>query len=201
MCPGIPAPGRRRLRLTPGLRGLIARTPVVLSVSLFILVSLLLATYPSLQLAVIIAAIPVLAAIEIRVTTRWELKQRLRIIALYLAALGLSLCVVAAAIWFGYRWLSLPPGDWIGYLSFATVGFFRRPYGNRRPGAAHTARSGESALLMEVLHEESCCCCGGASAGAVHPSRHGPPGAARVRLRGAQHAHCGAEKLRIARFP
>jgi hypothetical protein len=52
------------------------------------------------------------------------MKQRLRIIALYLLALCLSLAVVAAAVWFGYRWLSLPPGDWIGYLSFSTVGFF-----------------------------------------------------------------------------
>jgi hypothetical protein len=103
---------------------LIARTPAVLSVSLFVAASLLLATYPLLQLALIVAAIPALAAIEIRVTTRWELGARLRVIVLYLRALCLSLCVVAAAVWFGYRWLSLPPGDWIGYLSFSTVGFF-----------------------------------------------------------------------------
>ena len=103
---------------------LIARTPAALSVSLFVAASVLLATYPLLQLAVIIAAIPALAAIEIRVTSRWEMRARLRVIVLYLLALGLSLCVVAAAVWFGYRWLSLPPGDWIGYLSFSTVGFF-----------------------------------------------------------------------------
>jgi CHASE2 domain-containing sensor protein len=103
---------------------LIARTPAVLSVSIFIVVSLLLSTYPLLQLAVIMAAVPAVAAIEIRVTARWELRERLRNIALYVVALGLSLCVVAAAVWFGYRWLSLPPGDWIGYLSFSTVGFF-----------------------------------------------------------------------------
>jgi CHASE2 domain-containing sensor protein len=102
----------------------IARTPAALSVSLFVAASLLLATYPLLQLAVIIAAIPALAALEIRVTTRWEMRARLRVIVFYLLALCLSLCVVAAAVWFGYRWLSLPPGDWIGYLSFSTVGFF-----------------------------------------------------------------------------
>ena len=96
----------------------------VQSVAGVVAASLLLATYPLLQLALIIAAIPALAAIEIRVTTRWEMRARLRVIALYLLALCLSLCVVAAAVWFGYRWLSLPPGDWIGYLSFSTVGFF-----------------------------------------------------------------------------
>jgi hypothetical protein len=103
---------------------LVARTPAALSVSLFVIACLLLATYPLLQLTVIIAAVPVLAAIEIRVTTRWEMKERLRVVVLYVLALCLSFCVVAAAVWFGYRWLSLPPGDWIGYLSFSTVGFF-----------------------------------------------------------------------------
>jgi CHASE2 domain-containing sensor protein len=103
---------------------LIAHTPAAVSVSLFVAASLLLATYPLLQLAVIVAAVPVLAAIELRVTTRWELKERLRAILLYFLALCLSLSVAAAAVWFGYRWLSLPPGDWIGYLSFSTVGFF-----------------------------------------------------------------------------
>jgi CHASE2 domain-containing sensor protein len=104
--------------------GWIARTPAALSLCLFVAASLLLATYPLLQLAALLAAVPVLAGIEIRVTTPWELRARLRSIALYLGALGLSLGVVTAAVWFGYRWLSLPPGDWIGYLSFSTVGFF-----------------------------------------------------------------------------
>jgi hypothetical protein len=126
---------------------LIARTPAALSVSLFVAASLLLATYPLMQLVVIIAAIPALAAIEIRVTARWEMKARLRVMFLYLFALCLSLCVVAAAVWFGYRWLSLPPGDWIGYLSISTLGFFvahtaivdlARHIGSIR--RAHTAR-------------------------------------------------------------
>ncbi len=83
-----------------------------------------LAAYPFLQLATLIAAIVTAVWIEIRVASQGELKTRLRNVALYFGALSLSLTVVAFAVWFGYRWLRLPPGDWVGYLSFSTVGFF-----------------------------------------------------------------------------
>jgi CHASE2 domain-containing sensor protein len=103
---------------------LIARTPVALSLTLLVLASLLLAAYPMLQLWTLIAAIVMAVCIELRVATRGELRTRLRNVSLYIAALGLSLTVVCFAVWFGYRWLRLPPGDWVGYLSFSTVGFF-----------------------------------------------------------------------------
>jgi len=103
---------------------LIARTPVALSLTLLVIASLLLAAYPFLQLAALVAAIVTAVLIEIRVASRGELKMRLRNVALYLGALSLSLTVVAFAVWFGYRWMRLPPGDWVGYLSFSTVGFF-----------------------------------------------------------------------------
>ncbi len=103
---------------------LIARTPVALSLSLLVVASLFLAAYPVLQLWTLIGAIVTAVCIEVRVASRGELKERLRNVGLYLGALGLSLTVVAFAIWFGYRWLRLPPGDWVGYLSFSTVGFF-----------------------------------------------------------------------------
>jgi hypothetical protein len=106
------------------LANVIAGAPVMLSLILAIAACLILAAYPSLQLASLVVAVVVVALIEIRVTSQWELRMRLRNVALYFAALALSLTVVAVAMWFGYRWLSLPPGDWVGYLSFATVGFF-----------------------------------------------------------------------------
>ena len=36
----------------------------------------------------------------------------------------LSLLVIALAIGVGYRYLRLPPGDWLGYFSFVAFGFF-----------------------------------------------------------------------------
>jgi hypothetical protein len=38
--------------------------------------------------------------------------------------MALSLAVIVLAIWVGYRWLRLPPGDWLGYFSFVAFGFF-----------------------------------------------------------------------------
>ncbi len=114
--------------LSPAARSLIAdligRLPTalwVLGASVFLL---LLATYPLLQTIVVLAVIAVLVLLEIRVAAEGELLGRFRSLALYLAALALSLIVVALAIWVGYWWLSLPPVDWVGYLSFAAFGFF-----------------------------------------------------------------------------
>jgi CHASE2 domain-containing sensor protein len=106
------------------LARLIARTPVVLSLGLLVISALFLAAYPVLQLWALTVAIVAAICIEIREASQGELTERLRNVGLYLGALGLSLSVVAFAVWFGYRWLRLPPGDWVGYLSFSTVGFF-----------------------------------------------------------------------------
>jgi CHASE2 domain-containing sensor protein len=103
---------------------LIAHTPAVLSLAALVLAALMLAAYPTLQAVSILAAVVSWVLLEILVVSRLELKMRVRAGAIYAAALGLSLAVVACAIWIGYRWLRLPPGDWVGYLSFATVGFF-----------------------------------------------------------------------------
>jgi hypothetical protein len=48
----------------------------------------------------------------------------MRGIALYFGAIGVSLAVIVLAVWIGYSWLRLPPGDWLGYFSFAAFGFF-----------------------------------------------------------------------------
>ena len=101
----------------------------------------LLAASPALQQVGVVAAIVCVMAIEIRLATHRDLEQRLRSLLLYLAALALSLVVVALAIWLGYRWLSLPPVDWVGYLSFAAFGFF----------VAHTAIL-EFARRVDTIH-------------------------------------------------
>jgi hypothetical protein len=106
------------------LAKLIAHTPAVLSLTGLVMVALMLATYPLLQVMGIVVAVVSWLLLEMLVLSRLELKVRLRAVAIYSAALGLSLAVVAFAVWFGYRWLRLPPGDWVGYLSFAIVGFF-----------------------------------------------------------------------------
>ena len=53
-----------------------------------------------------------------------EIRERLRGMIRYLVAIGTSLVVIALAVWVGYRWLRLPPGDWLGYFSFAAFGYF-----------------------------------------------------------------------------
>ena len=131
--------------LSPAARSLISdlvgRLPTalwVISASVFLL---LLATYPLLQTVVVLGVIALLVLLEIRVAAQGELRGRFRNLALYLAALALSLIVVALAIWIGYRWLSLPPVDWVGYLSFAAFGFF----------VAHTAIL-EFARRVDQIH-------------------------------------------------
>lgn len=104
--------------------GWIARLPVAVSLGLFVLASLVLAAYPWMQIIGFLAAVLALVGVEVLVSSRLEFGRLLRSTGLYAAALGMSFGVVALAVWFGYRWLRLPPGDWVGYLSFATVGFF-----------------------------------------------------------------------------
>ena len=85
---------------------------------------LLLAAFRSLQLLAVGATIAALVIVELRVAPTAEIRERVRGLLWYLAALGLSLVVIVVAVWVGYRWLRLPPGDWLGYFSFAAFGFF-----------------------------------------------------------------------------
>ena len=123
------------------LADLIGRLPTVLWVIASALLLLLLAASQPLQQIGVIAAILFLVAIEVRISTYRDLADRLRSLLLYLASVGLSLGVVVLAIWVGYRWLSLPPVDWVGYLSFAAFGFF----------VAHTAIL-EFARQVDSIH-------------------------------------------------
>ncbi len=122
-------PGSRGpFELSPAARSLIAaiigRLPTTLWVAAMAIVLVLLAAFQLLQMIAVLTAIVALVLIEVRLASEGELQGRLRNLALYVAALALSLLVVAVAIWLGYQWLSLPPVDWVGYLSFAAFGFF-----------------------------------------------------------------------------
>ena len=114
--------------LSPAARAwiapLIARCPTPVWILAATLLLLLLATFKSLQLLAVALTVVVLVAVELRVASFAEIRERLRALGLYVAALGLSLAVIALAIWIGYRWLRLPPGDWLGYFSFVAFGFF-----------------------------------------------------------------------------
>ena len=106
------------------LAPLIARLPTPIWILAAAVLLLLLATYKSLQLLAVALTIAALVTIELRVAPAAEIRERLRGLLLYLAALGASLAVIAVAIFIGYRWLRLPPGDWLGYFSFVAFGFF-----------------------------------------------------------------------------
>jgi hypothetical protein len=120
---------------------MVGRLPTVLWVVAAALALLCLAAFPLLQMIGAALAGLVLVAVEIRISTHRDLADRMKSLVLYVAALALSLLVVAFAIWLGYRWLSLPPVDWVGYLSFAAVGFF----------VAHTAIL-EFARRIDSIH-------------------------------------------------
>ena len=136
---------RGLLELSPAARSLIAdligRLPTTLWVVAMAVVLVFLASFPLLQLIAVLTAIVALVFVEIRLASEGQLQGRMRNLALYVAALALSLLVVAAAIWLGYQWLSLPPVDWVGYLSFAAFGFF----------VAHTAIL-EFARNVDAIH-------------------------------------------------
>jgi hypothetical protein len=119
---------RNPFELSDAARGwiapLIARYPTPLWILASAGLLLLLAAFRSLQLLAVGATIAGLIIVELRVAPAAEIRERLRGLLWYLAALGLSLAVIIVAIWVGYRWLRLPPGDWLGYFSFAAFGFF-----------------------------------------------------------------------------
>jgi CHASE2 domain len=102
----------------------IARCPTPLWILAVAALLLLLATFGALQLIAVAAIVAAMIAVELRVAPRTEIHKRLVGLLLYLAAMALSLAVIALAIWIGYRWLRLPPGDWLGYFSFVAFGFF-----------------------------------------------------------------------------
>jgi len=106
------------------LAPLIARFPTPLWIVTAAALLLLFATFRALQLIGVAATIVALIAVELRVAPRTEIRKRLLGLLLYLGAMALSLAVIALAIWIGYRWLRLPPGDWLGYFSFVAFGFF-----------------------------------------------------------------------------
>jgi hypothetical protein len=103
---------------------LIARLPTPLWTLIAALILVLMAAFKSLQLIAVATIIAALVIIEIRVAPAAEIRERLRALRSYLAGLAVSLAVIALAVWVGYRWLRLPPGDWLGYFSFAAFGFF-----------------------------------------------------------------------------
>ena len=113
---------------SPAARGwiapFVARWPTPLWILASTVLLLLMASYRSLQLIVVAAIVAVLVAVELRVADKGEIRMRARGLWLYLCALTLSLLVIIMAVWIGYRWLRLPPGDWLGYFSFAAFGFF-----------------------------------------------------------------------------
>ena len=119
---------RNPFELSDAARGwiapLIARYPMALWIVATAALVLLLAAFRSLQLIAVAAAIVGLVIVELRVAPAAEIRERVRGLLLYLAALGGSLAVIVVATWVGYRWLRLPPGDWLGYFSFAAFGFF-----------------------------------------------------------------------------
>jgi hypothetical protein len=103
---------------------LIARCPTPIWIIATAVLLLLLSTYKSLQLIAVAVTVASLVAVELRVAPTAEVRERIRGLQVYLTTMALSLLVIIVAIWVGYRWLRLPPGDWLGYFSFVAFGFF-----------------------------------------------------------------------------
>ena len=122
--PGYYSPFELSTAARAWIAPLIARWPTPVWIVVGTVLLLLMATFRALQLLAVAALIVALVIIELRVTPLAERHERLRALGLYLLAMLLSLGVIAVAFWVGYAWLRLPPGDWLGYLSFAAFGFF-----------------------------------------------------------------------------
>lgn len=125
---GVRPLGLSPFEISPAARGWIApffaRFPTPAWIIAATVLLLLMAAYRDLQLIAVAAVIVTVIIIELRVARGGEIRERLRGLLLYLAAMSLSLAVIIGAVWVGYRWLRLPPGDWLGYFSFAAFGFF-----------------------------------------------------------------------------
>jgi hypothetical protein len=122
--PGYYSPFELSAAARAWIAPLIARWPTPVWILGVALLLLLMATFRWLQLIAVAAVVVALVIVELRVTPAAERHERLRALGLYLLAMALSLCVIAVAIWVGYAWLRLPPGDWLGYLTFVAFGFF-----------------------------------------------------------------------------
>jgi CHASE2 domain-containing sensor protein len=122
--PGEHSPFQLSAAARAWLAPLIARYPTPVWIVGAVVLLLLMATFRSLQLIAVAAVVVALVVVELRVTPAAERHERLRALWLYLAAMALSLVVIGVAIWVGYAWLRLPPGDWLGYLTFVAFGFF-----------------------------------------------------------------------------
>jgi hypothetical protein len=124
MQPGKPSP----FGLSDAARGwiapFIARYPPTAWIIAASVLLLLISAYPKLQLVAVAVIIVALIVVELRVAGAGEIRERMRGVMLYLAGMGASLVVIGLAVWVGYRWLRLPPGDWLGYFSFAAFGYF-----------------------------------------------------------------------------
>jgi len=124
---------------------LIARWPTPVWIVGAAVLLLLMAAFHWVQLIAVALIILALVAIELRVTPQAERHERLRALGLYLLAMAASLGVIALAIWIGYVGLRLPPGDWLGYLTFVAFGFFVAHAAilefGRRIDELHVARS------------------------------------------------------------
>jgi len=101
-----------------------ARFPAPVWILCATVLLLCMAAYHDLQLIAVGLIIVAVVIVELRVAGEGEIWERARGLLLYLAAMSLSLAVIVGAVWVGYRWLRLPPGDWLGYFSFAAFGFF-----------------------------------------------------------------------------
>lgn len=122
--PGYDSPFELSAAARAWIAPLIARAPTPAWILGAVVLLLLMATYHDLQLIAVGVIVAGLVLIELRVTPQAERHERLRALGLYLLAMGLSLAVIAVAIFVGYAWLRLPPGDWLGYLTFVAFGFF-----------------------------------------------------------------------------
>ena len=122
--PGAHSPFELSAAARAWIAPLIARCPTPVWILAAAALLLLLATFKFLQLLAVALTIVALVVIELRVAPAAEIRDRLRGLLLYLEALGVSLAVIVLAVWIGYRWLRLPPGDWLGYFSFVAFGFF-----------------------------------------------------------------------------
>jgi hypothetical protein len=122
--PGNHSPFELSAEARAWIAPLIARCPTPIWIIATAVLLLLLSTFKSLQLIAVVLTVATLVGVELRVAPAAEVHERLRGLQVYLTTMALSLLVIILAIWVGYRWLRLPPGDWLGYFSFVAFGFF-----------------------------------------------------------------------------
>jgi CHASE2 domain len=117
-----------QLSLSPAARDwlapFVARFPTPAWILAATVLLLLMAAYHTLQLIAVAVITVAVIVVEMRVAHSSEIRDRMHAQLLYAGTMGISLLVIGAAIGIGYGLLRLPPGDWLGYLSFVAFGFF-----------------------------------------------------------------------------